>query len=215
MEILASLESKLGFTTAEADYATLSRADPTTLADHVRRRLSAADAAEGPDRFPSGRVALAVPVQRIASADPPPVGLTVTPGADPRRAVADLVHGIADLPERPTVLVDPGDPAGRAVVAWLRSYARETGSDPVVVHPAGVATPGAVPFDPAPDAVALPTAMVCLASGGAGIVVPCLLALADLAPRVVLFGRRSPPAMARALADLRDGGSRRSTTSPM
>lgn len=176
MEILGALEKRFGFRTPEAEYAALRQSSLASLVAHVERHAgqgtTAATAAE-PGLF----LAVAAP-----AGGPPP-----DPDLDVEAAVARIQQVARDAGEASPA---PGplrsDPAGRAVAAWLRSWSRETGRP--VAASAG-AEVRARPLSP-DRGEALPEGLVFLCTGGLrGILAPCLLALADRSPRVVLLHR--------------------------
>ena len=144
MEILGSLEKRLGFASADADYTMLSGVDLDALVAHVRRRLG--DGRSGPVA-PSTLVptpaeaALSVFVrQRLGDPRPGPSSsraqaLWIEAGEDPGVIVAGLAQAtLAD----PIAAVVPDDAGGAAAAGWLRAAARELGRPLRLVHTAGV-----------------------------------------------------------------------------
>jgi len=133
---------------------------------------------------------------------------------------------------RLTVVFAEGSVAGRAAAAFARSLAREREGTARAIRvvpgtpEARIAAEADAPDRPARvrlgpartealhllpadlDPPDLPEAPVVLATGGVrGIVLPCLAALADRAPRVVLLGRTPPDEQAAARLDaLREAG---------
>jgi acyl carrier protein len=233
MEILGALEKRFGFTTAEADYARLADADLAALVAHVRRHLGAAPppvaevapepastvsfAVERPRRLPTGpRVRAVAEVVQVPE------------GKEPAEALEALVR--RPLPA-PILAVAPVDAGGAAAVGWLRSAARELGRELVVVRPTlpvsrervqaelasggsterwldehGAFACGPLEVDPQPGRP-WPDRPVILATGGTrGVVVPCLVALADLRPRVVLLARTPEERVLNELDRLRSAG---------
>lgn len=133
MEILALLERRLGFTTAESDYVDLASADLQTLVHHVEARLARGEPADphgGQATVPTG-AQLSVPALRGLPRpprpdQPPPVALHIERGADPLEVVQALLQQPPAPGPAPLIAVLPeGDPAGAAAAGFLRTLARE------------------------------------------------------------------------------------------
>ncbi|MBX2803722.1 MAG: SDR family oxidoreductase [Myxococcales bacterium] len=140
MEILALLEKRVGFTTPEADYATLVDADLSRLVAHVERRLQDADDAPVQATVPTSAHASAWLGVLAAEPQPDPTPLADTSvwfhqdQDDVGQVVERLVQlASRDLPDPLTAVVRP-DLAGAAATGYLRSLARETGRPLRLVH---------------------------------------------------------------------------------
>ncbi|MEQ1572177.1 MAG: SDR family NAD(P)-dependent oxidoreductase, partial [Myxococcota bacterium] len=157
-----------------------------------------------------------------------PAALEIPAGLDPATALDWLAS--RSLPD-PIAAIAPADAGGAAAVGWLRSAARELGRELVVARTSpgtprewslralSTAPPGEwwvdvdggfsldpAPLDPRPTSP-VPDRVVIVATGGArGILGPCLAALSDLRPRVVLLARTPEREVAAELAALRAHG---------
>jgi acyl transferase domain-containing protein/NAD(P)H-dependent flavin oxidoreductase YrpB (nitropropane dioxygenase family)/acyl carrier protein len=236
MEILGMLEKRFSFTTAESDYAALADANLAVLVEHVRAQLrKGPQAPQAPVAREVERLHLAVPLARRLPRRPPSQGtppqalVRIAAGQDPEQVVLQLSSSA--LPD-PLVALVEDDAGGRAAAAFLRSAARELGRPYRIVHLQG-GSPDAelIAEEPASDgprevwvgprarwervplaislapAEALPRRPVLLVTGGVrGIVLPCLAALSELEPRVVLLGRTPREEAERLLAPYREAG---------
>jgi acyl transferase domain-containing protein len=175
LQVLGALEQRFGFTTAEGDVAALQAADLGSLVAHVR--ANAGRRRSTPLEEPAPGLVFAVPA--VVPRPPPHADDDVLGALARITATARASAG----PLAPTLRTDP---AGLAAAAWLRSFSRETGR---AVDHGGPPDEALLPLVPGPDRP-LPRGLVVLATGGLrGLLRPCLLALAELEPRVVVLHR--------------------------
>jgi acyl transferase domain-containing protein/NAD(P)H-dependent flavin oxidoreductase YrpB (nitropropane dioxygenase family)/acyl carrier protein len=217
---------------AEANLAVLIGHVRTQLAkvgqlDQTGRVGQPAPAPRPPD---DERLHLAVPLARRLPRRAPaqdgagaPV-LRVAAGQEPEQVILQLSSSI--LPD-PLVALVAQDAGGSAAAAFLRSAARELGRPCRIVHLQGGAPEAELGGDESgevwvgprgrwervPLAVSLspgdglPRRPVLLVTGGVrGIVLPCLRALADLEPQIVLLGRTPREQAEPLLAPHREAG---------